>query len=272
MESFDIGCGMTMLGRLWRIAFGFAVFLAVPVGKSAAQSGTSGPAFQVLTPVASLARGPFQDGRDEGLAGDKGQQDTRSVPSVIPFSLNHNWRVIARKVIPFVSLAGVPSGAGKTRGIGNVVYSFLFLPKQPLAGGFVWGVGPMFQLPTFTDDLPGPERLWAGITAVALIHKTGRTLGVSGSRIWLTCQQDTGGTSSSTLLQPVVSRSFGQGASAPLNTESTDTWIREDWTVPVILTVAKIDKTSTGPRAPVCHWAVPGGRDDGQARRLGQTA
>jgi hypothetical protein len=43
-------------------------------------------------------------------------------------------------------------------GLGDFTPTFFFSPKKPTAGGLVWGIGPVFLLPTATDDLLGTEK------------------------------------------------------------------------------------------------------------------
>ncbi len=171
----------------WQTSIGLALllalFLAISLGQSAAQAARSDPLHRVANPMANLSTAAFLHSQPEGLAAGSGQQDTLGNQPVIPFSRNGNWRVIFRTVIPFVSFGGVPSGTGKTSGIGKIVLSVFLLPKQPTAGELVWDVEPVFQLPTPTVDRLDPEQLGAGVAAVALFQNRSWTCGTVASHI-----------------------------------------------------------------------------------------
>lgn len=240
-------------------------------GPFLAQDDSADLAQQLSNPVSSLISVPFQYNYNGGLAGGDGTQEFVNLQPVIPFSIGENWNLISRTIIPLVSLEGIPPGAGRTRGVGNVVQSFFFSPKAPTAGGRIWGVGPVFQLPTSSDDLLGPQQLGAGLTAVGLVQKNGWTLGALADHIWSVNKEDEYGESSATFLQPFVSYSTPRGTSVTLNTESTDDWINEEWSVPVNLSVAQIVKISGQPVqlfAGVRYWAdsAPNGPTDWGAR------
>lgn len=250
--------------------------LAVAGGlPAAAQDSTADLAAKLSNPVASLISVPFQYNHNSGLAGGNGTQDYINIQPVIPFSIGEDWNVISRTVIPVVSLDDVPAGAGQTSGLGNIVQSFFFSPKEPTAGGLTWGMGPVFQLPTSSDDLLGRKQFGAGVTGVALVQRTGWTYGMLANHIWSVNREDRYGESSATFLQPFVSYSTPRGTSVTFNTESTYDWVAEEWSVPLNLSVAQIVKLDGRPvqlSAGVRNWAdsPPGGPTDWGAR-LGVT-
>jgi hypothetical protein len=249
--------------------------LALAGGAAVAQDAAADLAKKLSNPIASLISVPFQYNHNEGLADGDGTQDFINIQPVIPFSIGENWNVISRTVIPLVSLDGVPAGAGQTSGVGNVVQSFFFSPKAPTAGGLVWGAGPVFQLPTSSDDTLGPSQFGAGLTAVALVQKNGWTVGMLANHIWSIGEEDEYGKSSNTFLQPFVSYSTPRGTSVGLNTESTYNWVSEEWSVPINLSVSQIIKVSGRPvqlSAGVRYWAdSPPGGPTGWGARLGVT-
>lgn len=226
---------------------------------------------QLSNPVANLISVPFQYNYNSGLAGGDGTQNYINIQPVIPIRLNDTWNIISRTILPVVSLNGVPAGAGETNGFGNIVQSFFFSPKAPTKGGLIWGVGPVFQVPTSSDDLLGPSQWGAGFTAVGLVQKKGWTYGMLMNHIWSLGKEDEYGESSNTYLQPFISYSTKKGTSVGLNTESTYDWINEEWSVPINLTVGqiiKIDKRPVQLTAGVRYWAdsPQGGPQDWGAR------
>ena len=248
---------------------------ALAGGTALAQDAAADLAKKLSNPIASLISVPLQYNHNEGLANGDGTQDFINIQPVIPFSIGENWNVISRTVIPLVSLDGVPAGAGRTSGVGNVVQSLFFSPKVPTSGGLVWGAGPVLQLPTSSDDTLGPSQFGAGLTAVALVQKNGWTYGMLANHIWSIGKEDEYGKSSNTFLQPFVSYSTPRGTSVGLNTESTYNWVSEEWSVPFNLSVSQIVKISGRPvqlSAGVRYWAdTPPGGPDGWGARLGIT-
>jgi hypothetical protein len=252
-----------------------AVAVSIAASPSFAQDNSADLAKQLSNPISSLISVPFQYNYDDGLAGGDGSREYVNVQPVIPFSIGEDWNLISRTIVPLTSVEGVPPGAGRTRGVGNVVQSLFFSPKAPTAGGLIWGVGPVFQLPTSTDDVLGPQQLGAGLTAVGLVQSNGWTLGALANHIWSVNKEDEYGESSATFLQPFVSYSTPRGTSVTLNTEATYDWINEEWSVPINLAVAQIVRISGQPmqlQAGARYWAdsTPNGPSDWGAR-LGVT-
>lgn len=73
--------------------------------------------------------------------------------------LNNNWNLISRTILPIIDQHDVVPGTSQS-GIGDVVQSLFFAPAKPTASGLIWGVGPVFLLPTGSE----PElsaRKWA---------------------------------------------------------------------------------------------------------------
>ncbi len=111
---------------------------------------------QLANPVAALISVPFQLNHDENIgADDSGSRWTLNIQPVIPFDLTDDLNLISRTILPVVPIDGVPTGAGSETGLGDTVLSFFVSPKKPTAGGWIWGAGPVFLLPTSTDDTLG---------------------------------------------------------------------------------------------------------------------
>jgi hypothetical protein len=62
-------------------------------------------------------------------------------------------------------------------GLGDVQPSLFLSPAQP--GKLIWGMGPVLQFPTATDDSLGQGKWGAGPTAVALVMHGPWVSGVS---------------------------------------------------------------------------------------------
>lgn len=193
---------------------------------------------QLSNPVAALISVPFEYKHDQGLGpAGSGTQRALVVKPVIPFSINENWNLISRTIIPYISLNDVTPGSSDS-GFGDIHASFFFSPKQPTSGGVIWGVGPIIQIPTSSSNGLGRNEWGAGVTGLALKQTGPWTIGLLASHTW-----DVGGAStdqSDTFLQPFLNYTTANAWTFVLNTESTYDWEAKDWSVPINVTVKKL--------------------------------
>lgn len=124
-------------------------------------------------------------------------------------------------------------GTSTQSGLADTVQSlFSLLWSPPRAGGFR-GAGPVFQIPTATDDLLGEEKWGAGPTAVVLKQEGPWTFGSLFNHVWSFAGEDGRSSVNRTFLQPFVSYTAKTFTTFGLNTESSYDWQHEQWTVPV---------------------------------------
>lgn len=190
---------------------------------------------KLANPIASLTSVPFQFNFDDQVgADDEGQRTYVNVQPVIPVSISEDWNMISRTIVPVINQDDVFPGAGNQFGLGDTVQSLFFSPKALTAGGWTWGVGPVFLLPTATDDLLGSEKWGVGPTAVALRQTaTGWTYGALVNHIWSVAGDDDRADISATFLQPFLAKGLGKGRTVNVALESTYDWKNEQWTVPL---------------------------------------
>lgn len=213
---------------------------------------------KLSNPIASLISVPFQFNYDSGYGPNDGEKAYVNVQPVIPFSLNGDWNLISRTILPIAWQNDIAGPSGDQFGLGDLTQSLFFSPKQPSAGGIIWGVGPVFLIPTATDALLGTDKWGAGPTGVALKQFDGWTVGMLANHIWSFAGDSDRGEVNSTYMQPFVSYTTHDAWTFTLNTESIYNWEAEDWSVPVNLTVSKIvklDKLPVSLTAGVRYWA-----------------
>ena len=204
---------------------------------------------QLQNPIASLISVPIQNNFDWGAgpAGD-GFQYKVNVQPVVPFALSEDWNLITRTILPIVYQENIV-GTSSQAGLADTLESLFFSPSKPTKGGWVWGAGPVFLLPTATDDLLGAEQWGAGPTAVVLKQQKGWTYGALANHIWSFAGESGRAEVNSTFLQPFVSYTTKTFTSFTLNTESTYDWQGQQWTVPMNIMVQQLIKIGKQPVA-----------------------
>lgn len=242
-----------MMRRTVLAAAGLALLPGAAIADEAEDLAT-----QLSNPVAALISVPIQGNYNQGIgpAGD-GEQYTVNIQPVVPFSLNEEWNLISRTIVPVISQEDIFPGAGQQFGLGNTVQSLFLSPQQPV-NGVVWGAGPVLLVPTNTDELLGPDTWGGGPTAVALWQGGGWTVGALANHIWSFEEAD-GVEVNATFLQPFMSYTTADAWTFSLNTESTYDWTADAWSVPVNATVSKLVVLGGQPVslfAGARYWAV----------------
>ena len=186
---------------------------------------------KLANPIANLVSVPFQFNYDGDIGPADGERYFVNVQPVVPLDLNKDWNLISRTILPLMYQDNVVRGSDQS-GLGDIVQSLFFSPKEAV-GGLTWGVGPVFLLPTATDDLLGAEKWGAGPTGVVLKQEGPWTYGGLVNHIWSFAGDSGRADISATFLQPFVGYTTPTATSYFLNLESTYDWKSETWSVPV---------------------------------------
>jgi len=198
---------------------------------------------QLANPISSLISVPFQSNFEFDVGDDDGFRYTLNTQPVIPFAITERWNLISRTILPLVYQAGVLPGMGDQFGLGDTVQSLFFSP-QGSANGLIWGVGPVFLVPTATDDVLGGDQWGAGPTGVILKQQGPWTYGLLANHIDSVGGADDRPEVRTTFLQPFLSRTDGPITYSG-TVESSYDHEGDEWTVPLVLTVSKVSSIGT---------------------------
>jgi hypothetical protein len=238
--------------RMFSLAIS-ALALATPAWAQEDQAAEL--ARKLSNPVASLISVPIQYNLDDYGGANDGASASRLVfQPVVPFSLNEDWNLITRTIIPVVDQKDFPVATLNESGLSDITTSLFFSPKSPTAGGLIWGAGPIFLLPTATKDVLGTEKWGLGPTGVVLKQSGPWTVGILAGHIWSVAGKDSRADVSATNLQPFLTYTTKTHTTFALSSESAYDWKGEQWSVPLIVQVAQLFKV--GPQ--IMQLAVGG--------------
>lgn len=192
-------------------------------------------------PVADLISVPFQNNVNFGVGPQDDVQYILNVQPVIPFRLTEDWNLISRTIVPLIYQPELAPGVGDVFGLGDIQQSLFLSPAKP--GKLIWGVGPILQFPTATDDALGQGKWGAGPTAVALTVHGPWALGALVNNVWSFAGDSDRRDVNQMLIQPFVNYNLPDAwyvVSAPIITADWEASSDDRWTVPIGAGVGKI--------------------------------
>jgi hypothetical protein len=229
---------------------------ATPAEPAPTEAGGENLAQQAQNPIANLISIPFQHNVNFNVGPLDKTQYVLNFQPVIPVELNDNLLLVSRIITPLILqptvdvntveangvVTSVLEPSGTVFGLGDISPSFFFVPQTN--SNITWGIGPVFSLPTATDDVLGSDRWSVGPTGV-VVTTSGRWLyGVLANQLWSFAGDENRPEVSQFLAQPFVNYSLPGGwtiGSAPTITANWNAAEEEDkWTVPVGATVSKL--------------------------------
>jgi hypothetical protein len=192
-------------------------------------------------PVGNLVSVPFQNNTNLNLGPDKRTQNILNIQPVIPISVSDEWNIITRTIVPVISQP-LPDGE-RTNGVGDAVLTAFLSPARP--GRWIWGAGPVMQIPTNSNSDLGNRNWGLGPSVVVLRLEKGNpwVYGTLVNNIWSLSDSGTGGSYNNATIQPFINYNFDTGfyiTSAPIITANWKAESSQRWTVPLGGGVGKI--------------------------------
>src|SRR6185437_2574388 len=170
-------------GTWTTIALPAFLFISVPClaqsNPPSGQQGTGGATEDLQratqNPMASLISVPIQNNSNFGIGPYDRIQNVLNIQPVIPIEISESWNLIIRWIAPIVwqpapgtanlevygiventpayfAAQDVQKNAG-VFGFGDMMPTFFFSPSKPHKA--IWGVGPVFVLPTANSQVLG---------------------------------------------------------------------------------------------------------------------
>lgn len=239
------------VGTQWWMARLLAVSTAVLalVAVSAAQPASEEDlAKETQNPVSDLISVPFESNFNFGVGPNDDLQYILYVQPVVPFRLSKDWNLITRTIIPLIDQPELGPGVGDVFGLGDIQLSLFLSPAK--SGALIWGIGPIFQFPTATDDALGSDKWSAGPTAAALTIRGPWVAGALVNHLWSFAGDDDRADVNQTLIQPIVNYNLPGGwflSSVPYITANWEKDGDDRWTVPIGIGVGKVHRFGTQP-------------------------
>jgi hypothetical protein len=223
------------------------VFLHGTGQAAASTSSTEDLAKKSQNPIADMMSVPFQYNLYTHGALGNSTMSVLNIQPVIPTSLNKDWNLIARAIVPLINM---PTSKGNISGTGDSTLSFFFSPKN--TGATTWGGGPVFQIPTASDAALGTQTFGIGPTAVIVKMDKQWVYGALANYIFSVGNSSTGLRTNMLFVQPFINYNLPQrrGMAISFSPGITCDFTRDpgdQWTVPLGLGVSQIFKIGKQP-------------------------
>lgn len=218
----------------------FLILLSIiTAAQAAAQSKGEAESTEALqkaaqNPVANLISIPLQNNFNFGVGPQDKMQYVGNIQPVIPIHATESWNVITRTIVPFVYQPELAPGVGEVFGLGDIQFTAFLSPAKP--GEFIWGVGPILQVPSGTDDSISQGKWAAGPSAVVLKMEGHWVYGALANYLSSFAGQSDRGAVSQWLIQPFVNYNMADGwylTTAPIITANMMADSSDRWTVPL---------------------------------------
>jgi hypothetical protein len=181
MRKSDPGGRVGNVSRL--LGMTLAVLLLTGVVAQGQEAKTSSPAQaagsdsaeelakKLQNPIGDLYTIPFQSNTNFNVGPHKGTQEILNIQPVIPIHLNEDWNIITRTILPVIWNPSLLPAPSVPQGTGPTTFSAFLSPSKP-NDGWLWGVGPVVQIPTISSPTLG-SNVWGVGPALVVVKMAG---------------------------------------------------------------------------------------------------
>jgi outer membrane lipoprotein SlyB len=145
--------------KTWTIIASLTAMI-FPVAPALAAMSATELAKLAQNPVGNLISVPFQNNTNLNYGPEKKTQNVLNIQPVIPVSVNSEWNIITRTILPVISMPALSPDDDRTNGIGDTQFTAFLSPANP--GHWIWGAGGIVQLPTHSDQELGNDNWGLG--------------------------------------------------------------------------------------------------------------
>jgi len=184
-------------------------------------------------PVANMISIPLQSNFNFNTGPSNATVDVFNLQPVIPITLNKDWNLITRTIIPIINQPSIAPGYPSATGLGDINLSLYLSPSKP--SKFIWGFGPTLTLPTGTDNILTSGKYSAGPAAVALLMEGHIVAGVLVNNQWSYAGWSNQPVNQ-LLMQPFFNYNLPEGwylVTSPIITSNWEAGDSDRWTVPI---------------------------------------
>jgi len=201
---------------------------------------------KLSNPVSDLVSVPFQFNWEQNVGPNEQTRFILNIQPVMPFTLNKDWNLITRVIMPLVSQPPLSEGGTPVFGISDITTSFFLSPS---GGGLTWGVGPVITLPSTTIPTLGTEKWSAGPTVVVLKQTGKLTYGALWNQVWSFSGNTERADVNQMFFQPFFAYQATRTLTVTLQSESTANWDVDQgrWTVPINVIFSKLSSFGVFP-------------------------
>ena len=254
-----------MLSSAWRKRFMqalVAILLLSPIAAAQQEpeneDQTANLQKATQNPVASLISVPLQNNTNFGAKPGYRSQNVLDIQPVIPIGISKDWNLLVRWITPII-YQPVPNAPGTPEtgeyGLGDMMPTFFISPKRP--GKLIWGVGPVFQLPTATNTFLGQGKLGIGPSTVVLTQPGHWTLGLLENNVWSVAGSGSRPAVNQFLMQYFINYNLKKGwfiGVSPIITANWEASRGNVWTVPFGGGIGRIMKFGAQPVSLVAQF------------------
>jgi len=187
-------------------------------------------------PVGNLISVPFQYNGNLNFGPEKGTQSILNIQPVVPISVDKDWNIITRTILPVVWQPATGPGESSVSGLGDLQFTAFLSPATP--GEWIWGVGPIVQAPTHSSGRLGNDNWGLGPSFVVLHLEKGSpwVYGVLVNNVWSLGTSSGAPSYNNGLIQPFLNYNLPGGTyltSSPVLTVDWKAEGSQQWTVPI---------------------------------------
>lgn len=195
-------------------------------------------AYRLGDPIPNVISLPFQLNYDRGYGKDgEGRRFTGKMQPVVPIRLGEKYVYYVRTVVPYEWKSDGDGEGYDVDGFGvPLIETFL---SSTIGERNEFRIGPFLSPPALSGSRFGTQQTGAGVSWLGIMRPDDWAIGILGYQSFAIGGSDTGGTATSTYLQPFISYITQDAWTYSVNLESTTSWNPTSTSLPLNLTISK---------------------------------